>query len=131
MPFIDFWKDIDESTPSERKTAIQAYSSAFSRFQDIYHLIGWRGNPKEDALFDESILTQSCGLLIESISGIEAYQMSEFEASYEKSRMLFEISRLPRLLIILVRIACRQMYVISACSEDTVIEERPFNLLQL
>ncbi|OKL62265.1 hypothetical protein UA08_02806 [Talaromyces atroroseus] len=120
-----FWKKIDESTSSEQEAAIQAYTSAFDRFQEIYRLLGWREDDK-NALFDKSVLTQSRDLLIESIFGIEVYRMSRFGGSPERSRMLFEVSRLPRLLIILVRIACRQIYIVSACGQDK-IEERPFS----
>jgi hypothetical protein len=125
----DFWKDIDESTQLEKETTVQAYTSAFSRFQEIYGLIGWRDRDDEDAMFDKLVLTESRGLLIESIFGFEVYQMSERGEFCERSRMLFEHSRLPRLLIILVRIACRQIYIITACGADKVIKERPFDAL--
>ncbi|KAE8552232.1 hypothetical protein EYB25_006126 [Talaromyces marneffei] len=121
--YEDLWKDIDESTQLEKGVAVQAYTSAFSRFQEIYRLIGWRDRDDEDAMFDKLVLTESRGLLIESIFGFEVYQMSERGEFCERSRMLFEHSRLPRLLIILVRIACRQM------GADRTIKERPFNAL--
>lgn len=41
--------------------------------------------------------------------------------------MIFELSRLPRLLIILVRIACRQIHVINACGPGKSFKERPFD----
>ncbi|KAH8698869.1 hypothetical protein BGW36DRAFT_460699 [Talaromyces proteolyticus] len=123
--YEDFWKDLDESTQSEKNAALQAYTSAFSRFQEIYELIGW-GRSK-DVMFDNSILTENRDLLIESIFGIEAYRMAYFRISPEKSRSLFEISRLPRLLTILVRIACRQIYFVGACGEGEPVQERPFS----
>jgi hypothetical protein len=45
--------------------------------------------------------------------------------------MLFELYRLPRLLVIHVRIACRQIYIVGACGADnrTPIKERPFDAL--
>lgn len=125
----DFWKDIDVSTQSEKEAAAQAYTSAFSRFEEIYRLIGWRETDGVDALFDKHSLTESRDLLIESIFGIEAYQMFRFHDLSERSRVMFEFSRLPRLLIILVRIACRQIYVASACGADKVVMERPFDAL--
>lgn len=124
---IDFWKDIDDSTQSEKEAAAQAYTSAFSRFEEIYKLIGWRVTHNEGAMYDKNVFAESRDLLIESIFGIEAYQMSRFGVITERSRMLFELSRLPRLLIILVRISVRQLYVISACGEDQ--KERPFDAL--
>lgn len=78
-------------------------------------------------MFDESVLTDSRGLLLESIFRIEVFQMSRFGEMSERSRALFELSRLPRLLLILVRIACRQVYIVSACGSDKVIKERPFD----
>jgi hypothetical protein len=68
---------------------------------------------------------------VESIFGIEAYQMSRFGGFSERSRALFELSRLPRLLTILARIACRQIYILNACGPDRRkrIEERPFDAL--
>ncbi|KUL87453.1 hypothetical protein ZTR_04741 [Talaromyces verruculosus] len=121
--YEDFWKDIDESTQLEKEAAVQAYSSAFSRFQEIYRLIGWRDRDDENAMFEKLVLTESRSLLIESIFGFEVYQMSEHGEFCERSRMLFEHSRLPRLLIILVRIASRQM------GADKTIKERPFDAL--
>jgi hypothetical protein len=125
----DFWKDIDESTQPEKEAATQAYTSAFSRFSEIYQLLGWRGtaDDEKDAMFDKPILIGSRNILIESIFGIEAYQMSRFGEMSERSRKLFELSRLPRLLTILVRIACRQVYIVSACGADKAIKERPFD----
>jgi acetolactate synthase regulatory subunit len=111
----------------EKETAVQAYTSAFSRFEEIYRLIGWRGADDEDPMFDKPVLTESRDLLIESIFGIEAYQMSRFGEFSEQSRMLFELSRLPRLLIILVRIACRQIYVVGACGAKKTIKKRTFD----
>lgn len=127
----DFWKDIDESTQPEKETATQAYVSAFNRFAEIYHLLGWRGtaDDEQDAMFDEPVLTESRGLLLESIFGIEAYQMSRYNDLSERSRALFELSRLPRLLVVLVRIACRQVYIVSACGADKAVKERPFDAL--
>ncbi|KAI7969948.1 hypothetical protein EIK77_000344 [Talaromyces pinophilus] len=126
--YEDFWKDIDESTPLEKNAAVQAYTTAFSRFEEIYRLIGWRERDDEDAMFDMLVLTESRDLLIESIFGIEVYQMSRNGGFCERSRILFELSRLPRLLIILVRIACRQIHV-SACGVDKPIKERFFDAL--
>ncbi|KAL3711151.1 hypothetical protein TMatcc_004949 [Talaromyces marneffei ATCC 18224] len=45
-----FWKDIDEPTQLEKEAAVQAYTSAFSRFQEIYRLIGWRDRDDEDCM---------------------------------------------------------------------------------
>jgi len=123
----DFWKDIDESTQLEKETTIQAYTTAFSRFEEIYRLIGWCDADDEDPMFDKPVLSEARDLLIESIFGIEAYQMSRFGEFSEKSRMLFELSRLPRLLIILVRIACRQIYVVGACGPKKPIKKRMFD----
>ncbi|PCG88117.1 Hypothetical protein PENO1_112050 [Penicillium occitanis (nom. inval.)] len=69
--YEDFWKDIDKSTQLEKEAAVQAYTLAFSRFQEIYHLIGWRDRDNEDAMFDKIVLTESRSLLIESIFGVE------------------------------------------------------------
>ena len=113
----------------EKEAAVQAYTLAFSRFHEIYHLIGWRDRDNEDAIFDKIVLTESRSLLIESIFGVEVYQMSQRGEFCEQSRMLFEHSRLPRLLIILVRIACRQIYITSACGTDKIIKERFFDAL--
>lgn len=125
----EFWKEIDESTPSEKETAAQAYTSAFSRFAEIYHLLGWRGtaDDDDDAMFDEPILAESRNLLVESVFSIEAYQMTRIGEFSERSRVLFETSRLPRLLVVLVRIAYRQVYIVSACGVDKPIKERPFD----
>lgn len=125
----DFWKDIDESTQLEKEAADQAYTLAFSRFQEIYRLLGWRDRDDEDAMFDKLVLTKSRSILIPSIFGIEAYQTYQYGQFSERSRMLFEYSRLPRLLIILIRITCRQIFVITACGADKVIKERPFDAL--
>ncbi|PCH05615.1 Hypothetical protein PENO1_021550 [Penicillium occitanis (nom. inval.)] len=125
--YEDFWKEIDESTPSEKETATQAYTSAFTRFAEIYHLLGWQGTGDvEDPMFDEPILTESRDLLLESIFSIEAYQMSSYRELSERSRVLFETSRLPRLLVVLVRIAYRQVRVIG-CGVDKPIKKRPFD----
>lgn len=113
----------------EKETAGHAYTSAFSRFEEIYRLLGWRDADDEDPMFDKHVLTESGDLLMESIFGIEAYQMSYFREFSEKSRALFELSRLPRLLIILVRIACRQIYAVGACGPKKIIKKRPFDAL--
>lgn len=78
-------------------------------------------------MFDKPVLTESRDLLIESIFGIEAYQMSRFGEFSERSRMLFEVSRLPRLLTILIRIACRQISFVGACGPKKPIKKRPFD----
>lgn len=80
-------------------------------------------------MFSSSVLTESRSLLLESIFGFEAYQMSRYGEFPELSRVLFETSRLPRLLVILVRIARRQIYIVSACGADKVLRERPFDAL--
>lgn len=123
----DFWKDIDKSTQSEAETAVNAYTSAFDRFKDIYRLIGWRDVNNEDLIFDKYILMESRDLLIESIFSIEAYQMFRSGEFSERSRKIFELSRLPRLLIILIRIACRQVHIVRACEKDKCIKEKPFD----
>lgn len=121
----DFWKDVDESTKLEKEATVQAYASAFSRFQEIYRLIGWRDIDDDEAIFDNLVLTESRDLLIESIFGVELYQMSKRGQFCEPSRMLFEYSRLPRLLIILARIACRQM------GADKELKKGPFDALTI
>lgn len=88
-------------------------------------------NGEDDALFDKQTLTESRDLLIESIFGIEAYQKLRYNDLTERSRAVFEISRLPRLLVILVRIACMQRYIVSACGAEKVIIERPFDALTI
>lgn len=125
----EFWNKLDKSTQSEEENASKAYTSAFNRLDDIYRLIGWRDKDSEYVIFDKYILTESRDLLIESIFGIEAYQMSHSGEFSEISRMVFELSRLPRLLIILVRVACRQVHIVRGSRKDKTIKERPFDTL--
>lgn len=123
--YEEIWKKIDESTPLEKETTSQAYTSAFTRFDEIYRLLSWRGNPADEGpLFDTAVLTANRNVLVESIFGIEVYQPFRLDELSERSRAVFEYSRLPRLLVILVRIACRQIYFIGACGSD-ISKSRP------
>lgn len=77
-------------------------------------------------MFDETTLTESRDLLLESIFSIEAYQIFHYRELSERSRVLFETSRLPRLLVVLVRIAYRQVHIV-ACGMEKALKERPFD----
>ncbi|KAL7904556.1 hypothetical protein GGI35DRAFT_484313 [Trichoderma velutinum] len=103
--YEEFWKG-REGTATEIETTNKAYQSAFERFQNIYHCLGWRENA--ELILSDVDLCKHRSLLIESIFAIEAYRMKRLSRLQEPTRASFEYSRLPRLLLILVRIESRQ-----------------------
>lgn len=114
LPFADillswicteFWKG-REGTATEIETTNKVYQSAFERFQDLYHCLGWREN--EDLTLNYDYLCKHRHFLTESIFAIEAYRMKRLPRLQEPTRASFEYSRLPRLLLILIRIESRQ-----------------------
>ncbi|KAF3063286.1 hypothetical protein CFAM422_010138 [Trichoderma lentiforme] len=103
--YEEFWKG-REGTATEIETTNKAYQSAFEHFQHLYHCLGWREN--EGLIIHYDDLCESRPFLIESIFAIEAYRMKRLARLQEPTRASFEYSRLPRLLLILIRIESRQ-----------------------
>ncbi|KAL6701638.1 hypothetical protein J3F84DRAFT_399334 [Trichoderma pleuroticola] len=103
--YEEFWKG-REGTATEIETTNKAYQSAFERFQDLYHCLGWRENEGLTLNYDD--LCKHRPFLIESLFAIEAYRMKSLPRLQEPTRASFEYSRLPRLLLILIRIESRQ-----------------------
>ncbi|UKZ75612.1 hypothetical protein TrVFT333_003300 [Trichoderma virens FT-333] len=103
--YQEFWKG-REGTATEIETRNKAFQSAFERFHDIYHCLGWRDN--EDLTLNCASLCKYQPALIESIFAIEAYRMKSHLHYQESARASFEYSRLPRLLLILIRIESRR-----------------------
>lgn len=119
----DFWND-NPGTPLEVKTAKTASKSAFDRFQLIYQSLGWREN--QGLIFNAVNLSKYSEVLMESIFAIEAYRMKRFNQLRESSRASFEYSRLPRLLLILIRIESRQNYV-NECRRTDELKDEQFD----
>ena len=123
----DFWID-NQGTPLETKATENAFNSAFGRYQHIYQSLGWREN--RDLIFNAVDLSKYRKVLMESIFATEAYRMKRFGQIREPSRASFEYSRLPRLLLILIRIESRQNYVYE-CRRTNEVKDTQFDACTL
>ncbi|CAK38028.1 hypothetical protein CBS63078_6717 [Aspergillus niger] len=103
--YTAFWKDLP-SSPTDMQTTEDAYQWAFDLYPQIYHSLGWHKN--EDLLFAANILSKHRDDLLEALFAVEAYRRQQLDGPLEPSRAAFEYSRLPRLLLILVRLEARR-----------------------
>ncbi|GKZ29752.1 hypothetical protein AbraIFM66950_006379 [Aspergillus brasiliensis] len=103
--YTAFWKD-SPSTPADAQTTEDAYQWAFDRYPQIYDSLGWRKS--EDRLFTADSLSKHRDDLLEALFAAELYRRKQLGCPVEPSRAAFEYSRLPRLLLILVRLEARR-----------------------
>ncbi|PWY78268.1 hypothetical protein BO70DRAFT_372023 [Aspergillus heteromorphus CBS 117.55] len=123
--YHNYWNK-STSPPEEQKATDDAYRQAFERFPEIYHSIGWSDN--EDIVFNAENLAAHRELLIEAIFTMEVQRMDflDSDGGREKSRALFEYSRLPRLLTILTRLENRR-YDCVECRDGQCVDWRVYN----
>ncbi|RAL03329.1 uncharacterized protein BO80DRAFT_377333 [Aspergillus ibericus CBS 121593] len=121
--YTAFWEEF-ASTPVDKQVAEDAYELAFDQFPQVYRSLGWHKN--DDLLFDAVVLTRYRDTLLAALFAIEPYRLKHLHGPLEQSRAAFEYSRLPRLLLILVRLEARRNDALE-CRNGSCVDCRYFD----
>jgi len=104
---IDHWNQFKTSanTNTDAKKTLDAATYVFDHYQDLCKSFG--GWPPQELLFNTALLNKHRDRLVQCLFLHEAQLSFSMSGMSERSRARFEYSRLPRLLMILIRMESR------------------------